>query len=219
MNQVLEAKRAALARGLRITYSQDVLQFSPRGRVFQVDTPQPLAAYPAPGAAPIEIARYVVPSGMRAVLTALAIVHIGAAASYLDGSPAPLWHVLRNGAGVQSLENLYSQIGTLAQPQPMSVILVENDILQVLVEIPAAAVAPVGNPYARFVGFLDVGGQGTRPPASSGARGGASTTTPATPTSAPAGSGGGSAMPSGYSSGTDSAGIIGGNAKRFPYVP
>ena len=64
-------------------------------------------------------------------------------------------------------ENLYVQVGFLAQPQSMQLLLAENDLITVTVEIPAGKLAPAGNPAARLMGFLNLGGQGTRPPKAS----------------------------------------------------
>jgi hypothetical protein len=174
-------------------------------RAFQVDTPQPLPAYPDAGAGPIEIARLQVPSGMGGKVAGLAIAHIGAAGSFMDGSGNLVWHIFVNGAPVKGLENIYAQIGQLAQPADVSILLQQNDLVQVLVEVPAAKVKPVGNPIARLVGFFDFGGTGNQLP-----RGASAVSQAQVP--AGAGTSGGSGSGSGSYSGGAGSGSGGGSS-------
>jgi len=133
-------------------------------RQWQKDTPQPLPTYPAAGAGTIVLASFKMPAGMNGALTSLAISHIGAANSFTDGAGNVLWHVFLNGAPVKGLENLYVQVGSPYLPVDMTLELVQNALLQVLVEIPSAQAAPVGNPFARIVGYMNFGGNGDQAP-------------------------------------------------------
>jgi hypothetical protein len=108
--------------------------------------------YPAAGQSAV-LLTYVVPSGQTLVITAAALVNIGAAIVDYQGLLA--WHMLRNGAGVNGFETLLAQMGTLAQPQPVKLIFTEGEILQVTVTLLAGQVIPAGNvPAARLLGFL-----------------------------------------------------------------
>jgi hypothetical protein len=132
-------------------------------RQWQADTPQPLPAYPAPGAGTIVLASFKLPAAMAGALSSLAIAHIGAANSFVDGSGTVVWHVFLNGAPVKGLENIYVQIGSPYLPVDTVIELVQNALLEVLVEIPAGQVAPVGNPFARLIGYMNFSGNGNQP--------------------------------------------------------
>lgn len=140
---------------------------SAHSRAFQVDTPQPLAAYPAAGAAPIVILSYRVPAKMSGALRELAIVHNGAAGTFGDGSGNVVWRVLINGVPQKGLEAIYAQIGSILQPAQMFLLLKENDLLQITAQVPAGKIAPAAGtyPFARIGGYLDFGGLGSRVPA------------------------------------------------------
>ena len=174
--QMLAQKRANLAKA-QSSIRPDYGVLTAHARTFQNDTAQPLPAYPAPGAGPIVIASYKVPSGMTGKITGMAIVHLGAAGSFQDGSGDLLWHVLINGGPVKGLENFYVQIGSTSLPADAGndttrewrvrtgIILTQNNLVQVLVEVPAGMAAPIGKPFARLIGFLDYGGAGLQAPA------------------------------------------------------
>jgi len=116
-------------------------------------TPNPFPAYPAPGAGPIDVIEYVVPAGQLAVITKLAIVHVGG--NPPDGTGNVIWRVLINGGGIDGLNDLTSQVATYAQPNDFVFRLHERDIVQVTAEVPAAQPPmPVGTrTAARFHGW------------------------------------------------------------------
>lgn len=103
-------------------------------------TPNPFVAYPAPGAAAADVISYLVPAGMFFVVSLLAIIHEGG--GFVDGTGNIIWRVKINGAGVKGLSNLSSQVGSWAQPVPMHFSAKENDLIEITVEVPAAAVQP-----------------------------------------------------------------------------
>lgn len=148
---LIRAKRTALESAV---YSPALLTPANQtlGRPLIV-TPNPFPNYPAPGAAAVEIIRYQVPRGMRAVLNKLAIVHVGG--GFVDGSGNVIWRVLVNGAGVKGMEALTSQVGSYSQPNDTWLVLEENDLVQVTVEVPAAqpAMPPGTTTAARVHGF------------------------------------------------------------------
>jgi hypothetical protein len=125
----------------------------PNSRPFIV-TPAPFPNYPAPGAAATQVIAYACPIGFVAVVNLLAVVHVGG--GFVDGSGNVIWRVLVNGAAVKGLANMQSQVGSYAQPNPILIVIQENDILQVTVEVPAAQPAmPAGTTTAaRFQGYV-----------------------------------------------------------------
>jgi len=161
--QALEIKRNQLAR-MQSSIPAVAGGQTAHSRGIQADTPQPLAAYPNPGAAPVVILNYTAPPRMSGALTGLAIVHLGAPGSFADGSGNVVWRVLVNGAPVKGLEAIYAQIGSISQLAPMYLLLREGDHVQVTVQVPAGKVAPAGNPFARIAGHLDFGGLGSFAP-------------------------------------------------------
>jgi hypothetical protein len=163
---VLAAKRATL-NNLQSTIPLSAGTQTTHSRTIQTDTPQPLPAYPAAGAAAVTILSYQVPASMSGALTSLCIVHIGAAGSFTDGSGVVVWRVLKNGIPQKGLENIYVQIGSQTQLASMFLLLRENDLITVTAQIPATKVAPVGNPFARILGYLDYGGLGVQAPSQS----------------------------------------------------
>ncbi len=100
-----------------------------------VTTPNPFPAYPLPGALPIVVIQKVIDNGLMAVITKLAIVHVGG--NPPDGTGQVIWRVLVNGAGITGMNNLTSQVGTYANPNEFVIVAWENDIVQVTVELPA----------------------------------------------------------------------------------
>lgn len=114
---------------------------------------QPFVAYPAPGAGSVVVIQRIVPKGLMDVITKLAIVHVGG--NPPDGTGNVVWRLLINGAGVDGLNNLNSQVGTYAQPNDFVIMAIESDIVQVTVEVPAGQPAmPVGqSTAARFHGW------------------------------------------------------------------
>jgi len=105
-------------------------------------TPAPAPNYPAIGAGPITVISWKVPTGLFSVIRALSIVHIGGNAPDFTG--IVIWRVLKNGAGIRGLNNLNAQFGTFANPKPVVLVGVENDIFTVTVECPA--LLPDGTP-------------------------------------------------------------------------
>jgi hypothetical protein len=186
---VLAAKRASLDN-MQSTIPITAGTQTTHSRTFQVDTPQPLPAYPAAGAAAKTILSYQVPASMSGSMTSICIVHIGASGSFTDGSGVVVWRVLLNGAPVKGLENIYVQIGSQTQLATMYLLLHENDLLTITAQIPTGQTAPVGNPFSRIAGYLDYGGLGSQAPAKSAAAAQAATTTTTTFT-APSGVGSG----------------------------
>lgn len=134
--------------------NRDISLFNPPAdsRPFVV-TPNPFPAYPAPGAGPITVIQYVVQQGLMAVINRLAVVHVGG--NPPDGTGNVVWRVLINGAGIDGLNNLTSQVGSYAMPNDFVFMAIENDIVKVTVEVPAGqAPMPVGaTTAARFHGW------------------------------------------------------------------
>jgi hypothetical protein len=99
------------------------------------------------------------PPGVNGALQGMIIVHNGAAGTFLDNSGNLLWHLLRNGYPVPGWENLYAQVGSINPmwQQKVELLLQQNDLLEVLVEVPAG-LAPVGTPFATLAGFVSYGG-------------------------------------------------------------
>ena len=91
--------------------------------------------YPAPGAGPKTMLSYQVPSGVISVISQLSIVAIGGA--FIDASGQVIWRCWLNGSGIDGLEALGAQIGSLATPVPIQSVLTENDLFLVTAEIPA----------------------------------------------------------------------------------
>lgn len=198
---ILAVKRFNLSQ-MRSTIRNDLGVQTAKSSGFQFDTPQPLPVYPAAGAGPIIIGSLQVPASMTGKIVYMTVVHIGAAGSFVDGSGVLLWHVFRNGAPIKGFENLYVQIGTISQPSDVGILLLQNDLIQVLVEVPAGKIAPVGNPFARLTGFYDYGGAGTATPRSEGAPGASSSASSTSSTSTSTSStststGGGGSAPTG----------------------
>lgn len=131
-------------------------------------TPNPFPAYPAPGAGPIRVIRFVVQPGLMAVINRVSVVHVGG--NPPDGTGNVVWRVLINGAGIDGLNNLTSQVGTYAQPNDFVFMAIENDIIEVTVEVPAAQPPmPVGTTTAaRFHGWTYPLVQATKTQPSSG---------------------------------------------------
>lgn len=128
-------------------------------RAWQSTTPAGVV-YPAAQFGPVSIAGYRVPPGVSGLLQTLIIVHNGA--GFVDQSGVLLWHLLKNGYPVPGWENLTSQIGSIApywQPQKeIDLVLQQNDLIEVLVEVPTAVAAPAGTPFAAMTGFISYGG-------------------------------------------------------------
>lgn len=118
-----------------------------------VVTPNPFPVYPAVGAGPLVVIKYVVQPGLMAVINKLAVVHVGG--NPPDGTGNVVWRVLINGAGIDGLNNLTSQVGTYAQPNDFVFMAIENDIVTVTVEVPAGQPPmPAGTTTAaRFHGW------------------------------------------------------------------
>jgi len=101
---------------------------------FQVNS-QPAPAYPAPGAGPITVLQYQCPPGVLSVINQLVILAIGGGFSDFSGNV--VWRCLLNGAGIDGLEMITAQMGSLQTPNPVQLLLNENDIFTIVVEVPA----------------------------------------------------------------------------------
>jgi len=107
-------------------------------------TPAPFPVYPTVGVGPINVLQFSVPRSKICVIQTLAIVNIGG--NPPDGTGRVIWRVLRNGGGLRGLANLTAQIGTLANPEAMTIVFYENDTVTVTVEQPAYLVNGNVNP-------------------------------------------------------------------------
>jgi hypothetical protein len=110
--------------------------------------------YPAAGGTTV-LLTYALPSGQTLEIDAIAIVNIGP--NLVDYQGWVIYRVLRNGAGVRGFENLVAQVGTLAQPAPITQPLVfqGGETLQVTASVPNGQAAPGGNaPAVRLLGSL-----------------------------------------------------------------
>lgn len=149
--------------------NRDLSLFNPPGdsRPF-ITTPNPFVAYPLPGAGPIDVITKTIETGLMAVINRLAVVHVGG--NPPDGTGNVIWRVLVNGAGIDGLGELTSEVGTYAQPNDFVFMVIENDIVKVTVEVPAAQPAmPAGTTTAaRFHGWTYPLAQATKRPASGG---------------------------------------------------
>lgn len=130
---------------------RDLTNPSPAARWFD-QTPSPFPAYPAPGAAAIDVVTLTVPRGFNGRIKQIAIVHVGG--GFIDGSGNVIWRVKVNGAAVQGMQNLQSQLGTYAQPAETYIAVHENDLVEVTAEVPAGQPAMAGTPAARLVGWF-----------------------------------------------------------------
>jgi hypothetical protein len=160
---MLQAKQANIGR-MRSTIHPEANVQPASAKQWQIDSPgganQP--AYPLYDAAPVILASFQVPAGMSGALTGLVIIHNGLAGSFVDNSGDAVWHLTKNGASVPGYENILSQVGSTQNPQGLYLLLQQNDTLQIWVAGPQTDVpAPVGNPFARMIGWLNYGGQGT----------------------------------------------------------
>jgi hypothetical protein len=126
---------------------------------------QNLISYPALGADAVILCAYYVPPSMSGALTALAIVHNGAAGSFVDNSGLAAWHLTLNGAPVPGYETILSQLGSFENPYGIYLPLQENDIVAIWVQGPVYnngnPAPPIGTPSALMSGYLCFGGQGT----------------------------------------------------------
>lgn len=149
-DQVLQAKAQALENA-PTSVSPGLANHQPAdSHPFQVNS-QPAIAYPAPGAAAVQILSYVVPAGMLAVINALVIAAIGGGFSDFSGNV--IWRCLINGAGIDGLENITAHMGDLNTPNPVQILLNENDVFQITVEVPATSIPQPGTTAARILGW------------------------------------------------------------------
>lgn len=121
-------------------------------RPFFAITPGPFPAYPAPAAAATQILRFVVPAGAIAVISKLAIVHIGG--GQVDGTGNVIWRASVNGACLNGMENMQAQTATFANPNDVVIVLHENDVFVITAEVPAAQAAQVGSTASRIHGYI-----------------------------------------------------------------
>ncbi len=157
-DHIFEQKRQALDDMLPTIDWKKVESRPGNARPFDFSS-VPFVAYPAPGAAAVDVLvknnqAFIVPAGMIAVVEYMAISHWGG--DIVDGSGNVVWRVLINGAAVRGLHDLESQFASWAQPNPVKFYAVENDVIQVTVEVPAAKAAmPAGDSTsARIRGYL-----------------------------------------------------------------
>lgn len=111
-------------------------------------TPTLFVAYPAVGAT-ATIITYIPPSGQIAVINKLAIVHVGG--NPPDGTGNIVWSVQVNGAGIQGLSQLTSQVGTYANPNDVEILIIEGDTLTITVT--TVANQPNATTAARISGW------------------------------------------------------------------
>jgi hypothetical protein len=128
--------------------NRNISLFNPPADSLPFIVTAPFVAYPAVNASPVVVIQYVVPPGMLAVITRLAIVDNGANAI---GTGNILWNVLVNGGAIDGLGNLTAPIGTLAQPNDVVFVAHEQDIVQVTVQVTTGAAA--GTTAAMFQGW------------------------------------------------------------------
>jgi hypothetical protein len=117
-------------------------------------TSVPATLYPAAGESAVTILSYVVPKAQFMVINKLSIVHIGG--NPPDFTGAVIWRVLKNGGGLRGLSMLTAQVGTFANPLPITPIVgIENDSFVVTVEVPTGFAPPPGGSQtaASFDGF------------------------------------------------------------------
>ncbi len=116
--------------------------------------PAAFPAYPLPGAGPIDVLSFTVPTGSDGVIKKLAIVHIGG--GVIDGTGNVVWRVLVNGAAVRGYQDATSQVGAYSQPLDTFIPVYENDLVQITAEVPAGQPAmPVGDTTAaRAMGYF-----------------------------------------------------------------
>lgn len=107
--------------------------------------------YPAPGAAALTIFQYQVPPGQLARVLEHALVHIGGNPPDMVGNV--IWRFLVNGAPLKGLGAQIAQIGNFQTPDRVVLWLTENDVLQVTVEVLAAAPPQAGSTAYRINGF------------------------------------------------------------------
>jgi len=133
---VLAAKAAVQKQAAPISIVAALANHQPAdSHPFQVNS-NPAPTYPAPGAGPTTVLQYQCPSGMLSVINLLAIIAIGGGFSDFSGNV--VWRCLLNGAGLDGLENITAQMGSLQTPIPVQLLLNENDVFVVTVEVPAA---------------------------------------------------------------------------------
>ncbi len=116
-------------------------------------SPAPYPAYPAPGAAAIDVLALTIPAGLNAIIRQLAIVHVGG--NFVDGSGNIVWRVKVNRAGLRGYSDIQGQVGQMNMPVETYIPLVEGDVIEVTAEVPAAQPAmPAGTTTAaRLVGW------------------------------------------------------------------
>lgn len=102
---------------------------------FQVNS-QPFPVYPAPGAGTTTLLSYTVPQGLIAVLKFIAIVAVGG--GFIDGSGNIIWRCWINGNPVDGLDTITAELGSFIIPNPIQLVLNENDVFYITVEVPAA---------------------------------------------------------------------------------
>ena len=149
-DQVLQAKAGAL-QNAPTSVAPGLANHQPAdSHPFQVNS-QPAIAYPNPGAAAVDVLIYTVPPGVLAVINALVIAAIGGGFSDFSGNV--IWRCLINGAGIDGLENITAHMGDLNTPNPVQILLNENDVFEITVEVPAGGFAQPGTTAARIMGW------------------------------------------------------------------
>ena len=168
--RMLQAKRSALGR-IASTIQPDANIQPASSKGWQISSPAGVA-YPAVKAPLFSLASYTVPRGMNGALSGLVIVHNGAAGSFTDNEGIVVWHLFKNGYPVPGFEIITAQVGSIQDPQGTYLLLQQNDVVQVMVELPGtvAGDAPVGSPFAKLIGYLSYGGLGAYTKPSGGAQ-------------------------------------------------
>lgn len=129
---------------------QNISLFLPPADSLPVFANTPVAvAYPVVAAPAISIFTYTAPVGLLVIMNKIAIVHLGG--DDPTGTGNVTWSVTINGAGVAGLGQIGFQVGTIAAPNDIELLLSENDVLQVLVQV--NNIPQVGSTAALFHGW------------------------------------------------------------------
>lgn len=129
---------------------QNISLFLPPADSLPVFANTPVALdYPLVAAPAIPIFTFQAPVGVLVIMNKIAIVHIGG--NDPTGTGNVTWSVTINGAGIAGLGQIGFQVGTIAAPNDIELLLSENDILQVLVQV--NTVPQVGSTAALFHGW------------------------------------------------------------------
>lgn len=148
------ARSRAARRCFSAPVDPEVLKNPSADSRFFDKTPNPFVAFPAPGAAAIDVLSFTVPAGFGCIVRWLAIVAI--VGGFTEGSGNVVWRVLVNGSAVQGYEAITCEVGTLAQPADTQILASEGDTVEITVEVPAGqpAMPNGGTSAARAKGWF-----------------------------------------------------------------